>query len=175
MKKSTAVYIVLALLFVGLGVYFGNRHFSPAPAASATSGVPALFAQSLPDDKAQMQPLGQWKGKTLIVNFWAPWCPPCVQEMPELSTLATSLQASNVQVIGIGIDTQAKIAEFAAKHKISYPLYVAGIAGTELARQLGNQAGGLPFTVIIGADGQVKKSYMGILKFDQLQADLKGI
>ena len=59
--------------------------------------------------------------------------------------------------------------------KISYPLYVAGLEGTELARELGNTQGGLPYTVLIGADGQVRKSYLGQLKFDQLRADLAAL
>jgi thiol-disulfide isomerase/thioredoxin len=108
----------------------------------------------------------------MIVNFWAPWCAPCVKEMPELAALATELASKDVAVIGIGIDSPTNIAQFASKFKISYPLYVAGMSGTDLSRQFGNTAGGLPYTVLIGADGQVRKTYLGQLKFDQLKADL---
>ena len=62
-----------------------------------------------------------------------------------------------------------------SKFKISYPLYVAGMSGTELAREFGNKAGGLPYTVLIGADGQVRKTYLGRLKFDELKADLAAL
>ncbi|MGO4468101.1 TlpA family protein disulfide reductase, partial [Pseudoduganella sp. RAF53_2] len=80
-----------------------------------------------------------------------------------------------VQVIGIGIDSPTNIADFAKKFNIAYPVYVAGMSGTDLSRQFGNAQGGLPFTVLIGADGQVKKTYLGRLKFDQLKADLANL
>ncbi len=116
--------------------------------------------------------LGRWKGKPLVVNFWAPWCAPCVQEMPELDQVAQASAAQGINVIGIGIDSPANIAQFANKLKISYPLYVAGMSGTDLARQFGNANGGLPYTVLIGADGAVVKTYLGKLKFEELKADL---
>jgi thiol-disulfide isomerase/thioredoxin len=121
------------------------------------------------------QALSQWKGKPLLVNFWAPWCAPCVQEMPELSAIAAKDGGKRFNVIGIGIDSPSNIAEFASKFKIAYPLYVAGMSGTDLSRQFGNAAGGLPYTVLIGADGQVRKTYLGRLKFDELRRDLAAL
>ncbi len=92
--------------------------------------------------------------------------------MPELDQLATASAAQGINVIGIGIDSPSNIAAFAGKLKISYPLYVAGMSGTDLAREFGNSNGGLPYTVLIGADGKVVKTYLGKLKFDELKADL---
>lgn len=175
--KKYLIYGVVAVLFVALGAYFGTRASEPPAATKITaqspgSAVAQLLAQTLPDAQGQPQSLSKWQGKALVVNFWAPWCPPCVQEMPELSALHTEMAAKNIHVIGIGIDTQAHITEFAGKYKISYPLYVAGMGGTELERQMGNPSGGLPFTVLIGADGQIRKTYLGTIKFDQLRADM---
>ena len=79
-----------------------------------------------------------------------------------------------LQVIGIGIDSAAQIAEFAARLKIDYPLYVADSNATGLMRELGNAVGGLPFTLLIGADGAIKKSYIGALDFDKLRQDIAG-
>lgn len=162
-------YGAIALLFTLIGTYAAS--LKPKP----DGAVQALYAQTLPDAGGAVQALAQWKGKTLIVNFWAPWCAPCVEEMPELSALQHQYSQKNVQVIGIGIDSPGNIAEFAKKFNIAYPVYVAGIKGTELSRQLGNQAGGLPYTVLIGADGQVRKTYLGRLKFAQLRADLAAL
>jgi peroxiredoxin len=92
--------------------------------------------------------------------------------MPELDAFAKEMKAKQVNVIGLGIDTPSNIAQFANRLKISYPLYVAGMGGTDLSREFGNEAGGLPYTVLIGADGQVKKTYLGLIKFDQLRADI---
>ena len=181
-KNNWMMLGAVALAFGVIGALVGSRHNAPAPlppaaphAAPAAGPVEALFAQSLNDVAGAAQPLSQWKGKALIVNFWAPWCAPCVKEMPELAALATASAAKGVNVIGIGIDSPSNIATFAAKVKVSYPLYVAGMSGTDLSRAFGNSGGGLPYTVLIGADGQVKKTYLGRLKFAELKADLAAL
>ena len=179
-KKNLLTYTVIALAFAGAGAWYGLHRQPSAPVTTtiaATGGAPhtpvaALFSQSMNDASGASHALSRWKGKALFVNFWAPWCAPCVQEMPELDQLAIASAANNINVIGIGIDSPANIAQFATRLKISYPLYVAGMSGTDLARQFGNSAGGLPYTVLIGADGQVKKTYLGKLKFEELKADL---
>src|SRR6476620_5883912 len=161
MSKSTWIYVAIALMFGAAGAYVGMSSKAPGPVTTshaATAGAPpapvqALYAQSMNDPAGASQPLAQWKGKALVVNFWAPWCAPCVEEMPELDALAKDSAAKGINVIGIGIDSPTNIAQFATKFKISYPLYVAGLSGTELARDFGNKAGGLPYTVLIGADG----------------------
>ena len=170
MKKKLLVYVPIAILFCAIGVYFNLQRFTPS--APQSPAVANLFAQSMAEATGKPEPLSQWKGKPLIVNFWATWCGPCVEEMPELNALRAELVKKDIHVIGIGIDSQDAIAKFAAKYKITYPLYVAGTDGTALLRQFGNAAGGLPFTVLIGADGQVKKSYLGSIKFDELRKDL---
>jgi thiol-disulfide isomerase/thioredoxin len=182
-KKEVMLYTAIAILFGGIGAYVALKK-NPAPvpvaapvAAAAAPATPAaaLFSQSMNDASGANHSLARWQGKPLVVNFWAPWCAPCVQEMPELDQLATASAAQGINVIGIGIDSPSNIAEFAGKLKISYPLYVAGMGGTDLARQFGNNAGGLPYTVLIGADGKVIKTYLGKLKFDELKADLAKI
>jgi thiol-disulfide isomerase/thioredoxin len=170
MKRNILIIAPIALLFGIIGVYLGWKHSEPAP--EANGAVIALLSQSLPDVQGNAQRLSQWKGRPMVVNFWATWCAPCVQEMPELSSLQSELAPRHIQIVGIGIDSPSNIAEFSKKYKIAYPLYVAGMNGTELSRQFGNQAGGLPFTVLIGADGQVRKTYLGRLKFDELRSDL---
>jgi len=170
MNRKLLLYIPIALLFCAIGAYFNLQRLTPAvPQAPAVAN---LFAQSMVEASGKHAPLSQWRGKPLIVNFWATWCGPCVQEMPELNALHSEIVKKDIHVIGIGIDSQDSIMQFAQKYKISYPLYVAGTNGTSLLRQFGNDAGGLPFTVLIGADGQVKKMYLGSIKFDELRKDL---
>jgi thiol-disulfide isomerase/thioredoxin len=179
-KKKLLGYAVVATMFGAIGALAGLNSPNSGPlttAYAATDGRPHsvvtnLFAQSMNDVSGKSQPLSQWKGKPLLVNFWATWCAPCVQEMPELSALAAADGGKHFNVIGIGIDSPSNITQFASKLKITYPLYVAGMSGTDLAREFGNAAGGLPYTVLIGADGQVRKTYLGRLKFEELKKDL---
>jgi peroxiredoxin len=171
--KNILAFSLIAIVFASIGAYFATRHFETAPPQQ--SAVKLLFAQTFSDSAGNPQAMSQWKGKNLIVNFWATWCPPCVEEMPELVELQHEVASRNTQIIGIGIDSAKNIAEFSAKHKIDYPLYVSGMSGTELSKQFGNSAGGLPFTVLIGPDGQVKKTYLGRLKMDSLRRDLAAL
>jgi len=78
-------------------------------------------------------------------------------------------------IVGIGIDSPSNIREFAEKHQITYPLLLGGLEGSELSKQFGNESGGLPFTLLIGADGSVRKSYMGRLDMQQVRTDLSSL
>lgn len=172
MKRNVLATGAIAIVFAGLGIYFGNQqaHANAPPTATRD-----FFATSLPDLKNQPQALSQWKGKALLVNFWATWCNPCVKEMPALSALQSENKNPRVQVIGIGIDSATNIQDFSTKYKISYPIYVAGTGGSELLRKLGDSAGGLPFSILIGPDGQIKKTYVGSLKMDEVKHDLASL
>ena len=173
MTKKNLLIVLIAVLFTGIGVYFGAKRFQPAPPADTAVG--ALMQLSLADPNGKQQKLSQWQGKVLLVNFWATWCPPCVAEMPELQQLQTERQSKGLQIVGIGIDSPTNIREFSEKHKISYPLLVGGLQGTEVSRSFGNETGGLPFTVLIGADGSVKQAYMGRLDMQKVRADLDSL
>lgn len=177
MKRNTLFYILIALLFAFAGAYLSISHTSQDTAQTPPSDQSAalLLAQTLPDSAGKMQDLSQWKGKKLIVNFWATWCAPCVEEMPELSAMQAHLLSQNIQIIGIGIDSAENIGVFASKYNIAYPLYVAGMNGAELARRMGNANGGVPYTLLISADGKIKKKYFGKLKFDELKEDLRSV
>lgn len=172
-KSKLLAFVAIAILSASIGAYFGLKHLNPAPVDDPA--LAALMQTSLPDTKNQPRSLAEWRGKTLLINFWATWCPPCVAEMPELVELQADMTDKNVQIIGIGIDSPSNIQQFAEKLQISYPLLVAGMQGTELSKQLGNPAGGLPFTVLIGADGKVRQTYLGRLDMKKVRADLASL
>ena len=196
-NNKMLAYVMVAVGFAGLGSLVACQKQAepqagsqaepvkaaaamPAPVVVATPApdadpATALFAQSMNDAAGKPQALAQWKGKPVLVNFWAPWCGPCVKEMPELSTLAGELKSKNINVVGIGVDTPTNIAEFTGKYKIAYPIYIGGMNATDLARNFGNTNGSLPYSVLIGADGKVVKTYLGILKFDELRRDLAAL
>lgn len=170
-KRFTISALVIGLVFAGLGATLGAKKFEPAPAAD--NAAQKLFALTLNDAQAKPQAIKQWQGKFLVVNFWATWCKPCVEEMPELVQLQKDLAAKNVQLLGLGIDTPTNIAEFTQKYQISYPVFAAGMDGTNLSQAMGNKAGGLPFTALISAEGKVVKTYSGRLKMPELRADIQ--
>ncbi len=172
MKRIFAL-VVFAVLFAGFGAYFGIKHNEPA--APAATAVGALMQTSFADPTGNPHKMSEWQGKVILLNFWATWCPPCVSEMPELVTLQNDLADKNLQIIGIGIDSAGNILDFAKKHQISYPLLVGGMEGTSVSKQFGNDTGGLPFTVLIGADGKVRKTYMGRLDMQKVRADLAAL
>lgn len=169
MKKITA-FVVIAVLFTAIGIYFGAKRFQPTTPADTAVG--ALMQMSMKDSGGKQRKLSERQGKILLLNFWATWCPPCVSEMPELVALQNDWGSKNLQVVGIGIDSPSNIREFAEKHKITYPLLLGGLEGSELSRQFGNQSGGLPFTILIGPDGSVRQTYMGRLDMEKVRADL---
>jgi thiol-disulfide isomerase/thioredoxin len=168
MSRKAVLFILIAVLAGGVGVYAGLQRIEPQ--TLQTKALAQLFAETLPDLAGQPQPLSKWKGKPLLINFWASWCGPCVEEMPELEALHKEMPA--LQIIGIGVDSPPKIVEFADKLKIDYPLYVAGSNAINIMRDLGNTVGGLPFTLLVGADGTIHQTYIGALDFDKLHKDI---
>lgn len=153
------MWLLIALVAAGAGAFVGHKSFSPAPASDRAAEM--FFQARLPDPAGQPIDLAALRGKTIVVNFWAPWCGPCVEEMPDLTALHAEYQSRNVEFVGVGIDSAANIQQFIKKVPVAYPLAVAGFDGTELSRQFGNAAGGLPYTVVISPDGAVVYRKMG--------------
>ena len=143
----------------------------PAQAADST-GPQALWASTLPDANGHNQALSKYKGHPLVLNFWASWCGPCVQEMPELSAMQSQYSKKGIQFVGIGIDSAENIQAFLKKTKVTFPIYVAGFGGADLARAFGDSAGGLPFTVLIDAGGKVRYTKLGRVDAGELQQAL---
>jgi peroxiredoxin len=151
---------------LGLGVSWWRSE----PADVTADAVGELFAATFADADGVPRPLAQWRGKPLVVNFWATWCPPCVEEMPDLQAIRDEYSGRGVEIIGIGIDSAAKIAAFRSKHQLTLPLLVAGVGGSDLYRLLGNSAGVLPFTVLIDSSERLRERHVGQVRRQQLRA-----
>ncbi len=168
-RRNTVIAAGVGIAAIGLGAVTGWRRLrSTAPDAA----VVRFYAMSLPDAAGKPFAFSGLAGHPLVVNFWATWCPPCVEEMPELSALYSERSPLGLKMIGIGIDSPTRIADFSARTPVSYPLVAAGMGGTELGREFGNAAGVLPFTVVIDAKGRIAQRIVGRLKLDVLRKQL---
>jgi peroxiredoxin len=172
----------LGRLLIGLVVLatvggLAYRLFAPDTEIAPTlaSGVPALFAATFPDQDGNALALSQWRGKVVVVNFWATWCPPCKEEMPELSHFQEEYRDRNVVVLGISTDDLAKIREFAQQAPVQYPLLAGDFEAMALAESLGNNKGVLPYSVLISPDESIAKTYFGRIDIQKLEQDVHAL
>ena len=135
--------------------------------------IKAFFANPWQTPDGKSANTEQWRGKVLVVNFWASWCPPCVEEMPTLDKLQAEFKTQNVLFVGIGIDSPSNIREFLEKTPVSYPIVIGGLEGSNLSKQMGNSQGALPYTIIINAQGKSTSSMLGKISEEELRKAIK--
>ncbi len=129
----------------------------------------AFWAQSWETPDGRTLAAAEWRGSPLLVNFWATWCPPCVEELPLLDDFHLQQRGQGWQVLGLAIDQPSAVRAFLARRPLGFPVGLAGLGGTELSRQLGNANGGLPFSVLFDRQGRLVERKLGRLQPDDLQ------
>lgn len=127
-----------------------------------------LPAFTLKDMHGNNRASGEWQGKTLLINFWATWCPPCRKEIPLLIAAQNQYAEQNLQVIGIALEQAEPVLKYAQEMGLNYPSLVGSADVIDLGNKLGNRLGALPFTVLVAANGKVLETHMGELKQQQL-------
>jgi thiol-disulfide isomerase/thioredoxin len=140
----------------------------PAVALGQSSNAPAL---ALKDVRGRTVRLGDYKGKVVLLNFWATWCPPCRAEMPDLIKMQREYQSKGLQVIGITYPPQTlrEVRQFIRKLKVNYPIAL----GTEETKALFDQTDTLPVTIIIDRQGNVRERIEGILLPEEFEQKVK--
>lgn len=167
--KAAPYLAVLAL--IGLG-WFALREPPASPGHIPEVRLDAFWSAQLPDLEDRPQVMNQWLGKVLVVNFWAPWCPPCRREMPGFVELRQQYAAQGVEFVGVALDEPERVRAFVAEHGIPYPILVGGEAAIRLAQDAGS-SGGLPYSVVFNRRGESVNAITGEAPKARLEALLK--
>ena len=150
----------------GVAWWLDQQARDQAPALSGLEAV--LWPLVLETPVGAPLRMDGFRGKSLLLNFWATWCPPCVDEIPLLNRFYQENGAKGWQVLGLAVDKSGSVRNFLGHTPVDYPVAMAGPSGLDLSRSLGNLSGGLPFTLVVGAGGLVMQRKMGRLSSDDL-------
>lgn len=165
--RQRAVIALVALAAGGAGLLLSQNRDSSH--SSAVGDATALMRLTLLDATGGKQSMGQWKGKVLVVNFWASWCTPCREEMPEFSRVSQEYASKNVQFVGIGIDTVDNLLKFNKETPVAYPLLVGEGDAMQASVAVGNTLMALPFTAILSRTGKVTQVKLGKMSAPELR------
>ena len=171
-RRGLIVGVAAAAALAGAGfAWWRNRDTGLASGSGEVdqAGAQQFWATELETPEGAKLAMASLKGKPLLLNFWATWCAPCIEEMPMLDAFYRQNAAKGWQVVGLAIDQPSAVRKFLAHTQVTFPIGLAGFGGTELTRAMGNTAGGLPFSVVFDREGRVRQRRMGRVS----DADLK--
>lgn len=135
------------------------------PAPSERDRVWSMSFDQPDGGRLEMRPL---LGRPLVLNFWATWCPPCIEELPDLDRFVKQWGPRGWQVVGLAVDSPSAVRSFLARQPLSFPIGLAGLDGATLSKDLGNGTGGLPFTAMFDARGRLRRQKSGQTRLAEL-------
>ena len=172
-RRGLLAGVAVAATGVGAGLAWWARSGAdePPPSAPEENSAAAWWGQQFETVDGHSLSMADFQGKPLLINFWATWCPPCVEELPLLDKFFRDNAVKGWQVLGVAIDQKIKVEQFLKKMPLAFPVVVDGASGTQWSRSLGNLTGSLPFSAAFSANSQAIYRKIGKLS----EADLANL
>lgn len=169
--KQKILIAAVALAAGSAGLVLSQSRSGAVRAGTPADGTP-LLDLTLIDVDGRKQGVAQWRGKVLVANFWATWCAPCREEMPEFSRVSEQYAGKGVQFVGIGIDTVDNLRKFNKEIQVAYPLLIGEGNAMQASAAVGNNLMALPFTAILNRAGKVTQVKLGKMDEPELKSAL---
>ncbi len=184
-RREVVVGLALGSVGLGVGAWLRHSHQPPVVVGDTAAAAASAAGIALPPLTPLPSPIVTTDGRTLsnadiagrvvVLNFWAPWCPPCVREMPELDRFARSEAGKDALVIGLAIDEKPAVDKFVAAHPVSFPISILGYAGLAWARRLSNDPNvALPFTAVFDRSQRLAQHKFGATNAAELTGWVRG-
>jgi thiol-disulfide isomerase/thioredoxin len=155
------------------GALFAWQKFQPKGVMN--EAVQNFWAQEFEKPEGGTLSLQSMRGKPLLVNFWATWCPPCIEELPLIDAFYVANQSKSLQVLGLAVDQPSMVRRYLGQKPLNFPIGLAGFNGTSLGQSLGNQLNVLPYSLLFDANGMLLKQKTGKLEQSDLDAWLRSV
>ena len=165
---SRRLWLTASVAGVAAAAGAGLAWWRSQPQAMGPSAAAQLWSQVFETPEGKPLVMADFQGRPLLLNFWATWCPPCVKELPMLSEFAAKQGSQGIQVVGLAVDKSEAVLRFLRRQPVQFPVGIAMQGGLSLTRTLGNLQGGLPFTILFDAQGQVRQRKIGELSSEDL-------
>ncbi|MDC1311161.1 TlpA family protein disulfide reductase [Burkholderiales bacterium] len=163
MLRNCILVLVMLASVVG-GILIGNIE----PEIDEAGFKNAQSAQ-FKDLSGNWRKLSDWDGAYRIVNFWATWCPPCLEEIPLFISLHEEFSDINMTFIGIAVDDITRVRDFVMTNKVNYPILIGSGDALRISEILGNQRSGLPFTVFLSPTGDLIDTHSGVVPASKIR------
>jgi peroxiredoxin len=165
--KKILPFILLALVAIPAGLWVAQTVFAPEPAQAKALDF------SLPDIDGKMHSLSGWRNKVVVLNFWATWCPPCREEIPDFIKLQNIYGKAGVQVVGLAVDNLDEVKAFYQAEGMNYPVLIGEQDAFNILAEFGETTGSLPYTVVLNTEGKIVAHKLGALDLPRMEALIK--
>jgi len=174
--KNALIFIVAIVIAGAAG--FGLQRYLAEDTIADIDKNNSIIGQTRPefammDIEGNIRNIKDWDGQVVLLNFWATWCPPCLEEIPDFIEVQEALENKGLQIIGVAVDNEEDVRQFASDMAMNYPIMAGEMEAIELSQKYGNSIGGLPFSAIIDKNGIVTHTITGELRKERLISILK--